>query len=126
MNENKTEYLPKEEELSFRDKHSFLIFISISIFLSITLVSISLAMYNSSGAAQLDLSRPGYVNVRSQAISNDNSLKPFPSSGNLSQEDIDYFQEVYSIQAEKVTSVQAFGGDPLEPISLGIEEAKDR
>ncbi|MGB4420480.1 MAG: hypothetical protein WBI29_01635 [Candidatus Saccharimonadales bacterium] len=125
MNENKTEDLPKEEELSFRDRHSFLIFISISIFLSITLVSISLAMYNSSGAAQLDLSRPGYVNVRSQAISNGNSLKSFSSSGNLSQEDIDYFQEVYAIQAEKVTSVQAFGGDPLEPISLGIEEAKD-
>jgi len=82
-------------------------------------------MYNSSGAAQLDLSRPGYVNVRSQAISNGNSLKSFSSSGNLSQEDIDYFQEVYAIQAEKVTSVQAFGGDPLEPISLGIEEAKD-
>ena len=126
MNENKTEDLPKEEESSFRDRHSFLIFISISIFLSITLVSISLAMYNSSGAAQLDLSRPGYVDVRSQAISNDNSLKYFSSSGNLSQEDIDYFQEVYAIQAEKVTSVQAFSGDPLEPISLGIEEAKDR
>lgn len=124
MNENKTEELQKEE-LSFRDRHSFLIFISISIFLSITLVSISMAMYNSSGAAQLDLSRPGYVTVRSQAISNDNSLKSFSSFGSLSQEDLDYFQEIYTIQADKVTSIQAFGGDPLKPTSLGIEEVKE-
>lgn len=124
MNENKTEELPKEE-LSFRDRHSFLIFISISIFLSIALVSISMAMYNSSGAAQLDLSRPGYITVRSQAVSNDNSLKSFSSFGRLSQEDIDYFQEIYTIQADKVTSIQAFGGDPLKPTSLGIEEIKE-
>jgi len=123
VNDNKVEILEKDD-LSFRDRHSFLIFISISIFLSIALVSISMAMYNSSGAAQLDLSRPGYVSVRSQAISNDNSLKSFSSFGNLTQEDIDYFQEIYAVQAEKVTSIEAFSGDPLKPVSLGIEEVK--
>lgn len=125
MDDNKLDVLEKNE-LSFRDRHTFLIFISISIFLSIALVSISMAMYNGSGAAQLDLSRPGYVSVRSQATANDNSLKSFSSFGGLDQKDIDYFQEIFSKQAEKVTSIEAFSGDPLSPASLGIEEINEQ
>lgn len=119
MNDNQTS--ANTDETKFSDRHSFLIFVSVSIFLAASLVVISMAMYNSSGAAQLDLSRPGYVSVRSQANSNDISLKTFSSFGGLSQEDIDSFQEAYAIQAKKVTSIEAFSGDPLNPESLGME-----
>jgi len=120
MDDNKKN-APEEGQLSFLNRYSFFTFISVSIFLSLVLVSVSMAMYNSSGAAQLDLSRPGYVSVRSQADANDKSLKTFSGSGNLTQEDIDYFQEIYTKQTEKVTFIEAFSGDPLSPASLGVE-----
>jgi len=109
-----------EEELSFKEKHSFLLFISISIILSCFIVVVSMAMYNSSGAAQLDLSRPGYKSVRSQASTNSGDFQNYSSSGSIDKKTIEEFKIIYDKQAQKVKSVDAFGGDPLNPDTLGI------
>jgi len=109
------------EERTFRDKHSFMMFITGSIVISACIVVIGMAMYNSSGAAQLDLSRPGYVSVRSQAASGESDFQSYSSVGTLDKKAIEDFKKLYDKQTQKLKTVDAFGGSPLSPESLGVE-----
>lgn len=107
-------------DLSFRDRHRFLILIALTIVISLFLVSISMAIYASSGAAQLDLSRPGYHAVSGKVISNDSDFENYSASGSIDPAAIKEFKALYDKQAVKATSVDAFGGDPLNPDVLEI------
>jgi len=109
------------EDLSPYSKHRFLILIASSILISFVLVVISMALYNSSGAAQLDLSRPGYVSVRSKAVTNDSDFENYSSTGSINQKVISEFKVLYTKQATKTKAADAFGGDPLNFASLGLE-----
>jgi len=114
------------DKLSFRDKHSFLLFIVVSILIASVVVVISMAMYNGSGAAQLDLSRPGYKSVRSQATTNQDDFQYYPSSGTINKDVTSEFKSLYDKQAKKVEVVDAFGGDPLSPDTLGISALSEQ
>lgn len=96
------------------------IFMIGSIFIALCLVVVSMTIYDKSGAAQLDLSRPGYVTVRSQSITNDNNFQSYSSTGSINKKSISEFKKVYDAQADKAKAVDAFGSDPLSPESLGI------
>jgi hypothetical protein len=117
MDEQRT--LGTDETLSFRDKHLFSLMIIGAIMIALALVIISMELYNSSGAAQLDLSRPGYKDVRAQVVSNDD-FKDYSSSGPIDQAAVNEFVSIYNQQAKKTESVDAFGGDPLSADALGI------
>ena len=110
---------------SFREKHGLPVFIGLSVILAVILVAISMAIYNNSGAAQLDLSRPGYVSVRSQANDDEGSLKAFSSFGSLDRKTIEDFKTTYDKQSLKTESANAFSGDPLSPSSLGMDVSSD-
>jgi hypothetical protein len=101
-------------------QHRFLIMIVATIAIALFLVSAALALYASSGAAQLDLSRPGYQSVRDQAMPS-NSFDGFSASGPLDDEALDQFKKLYDERAAQATSVESFGGDPLSSGSLGID-----
>lgn len=116
--ENKVEVV--EKELSFWDQHRYLLLIAISITAAMFLVSVSMALYTSSGAAQLDLSRPGYSAVTSQAVKNDNDFGNYPNSGDINKESLDEFRTLYDKQATKAKAVDAFKGDPLDPAALEL------
>ena len=113
-------------ESSFRSKHRFLLLIALSILIASILVLISMALYNGSGAAQLDLSRPGYKEVRSQAITNDSDFKNYSSTGPINQDSISEFKTLFEQQANKTKSVDAFGGDPLNPDVLVISAPSEQ
>ncbi|NTW62199.1 hypothetical protein HGB25_02210 [Candidatus Saccharibacteria bacterium] len=114
------------EEYIFNHKHRFLIFILSSLLISVAVVSISMFMYNSSGAAQLDLSRPGYQSVRSKAVVNDGDFHNFSKNGSLKKADLDYFKSQFEKQTSKVQVVDAFGSDPLNPSTFfGIDIISD-
>jgi len=83
------------------------------------MTSISLALYKSSGAYQLDLSRPGFTDVRSQ-VEKDDSFQNYSSAGAIDQAAITSFKDAYSEQASKAQAVDAFSGDPLSPENLGF------
>ncbi len=117
---NDDEEVVASENVGFWAEHRFLILIGLSIVMSLILVSISMALYNSSGAAQLDLSRPGYQAVTSQADNNLNNFVSYPSSGKLNGNAINDFRTLYGSQATSAKAVDAFGGDPLSPDALGI------
>jgi hypothetical protein len=107
------------EDSVFVSKHRFVIMIVASIVVASVLVAVGLFLYNSSGAAQLDLSRPGYKDVRTKVV-NDDSFKDYSGSGSINQAAINDFKLLYSEQAKKIELVDAFGGDPLSPVALGM------
>lgn len=123
MNDTKMEIELNED--SFRNQHRFMLFITISLLISIVIISISMFMYNISGAAQLDLSRPGYNSVRSMTTIDDGDFHTFSSNGTLKSGDIIYFKSLFKKQAQKVKVVDAFGGDSLNPEALGISTPTD-
>jgi len=102
------------DELSFWGKHrlSLLLIGTVSIALVMTVVSV--AIYNTSGAAQLDLSRPGYLSVSDQVEKTD-SIDTYSSSGAVNKDTIEEFIKLYDAQAKKAKAVDAFNGDPLNP-----------
>jgi hypothetical protein len=107
------EQTPVEEQAKFWDHHRFLLLIGLTIVVALILVSVSLAIYNLSGAAQLDLSRPGFKGVAAQAESGNSGFKSYDASGPVNSTTIKEFQSLYSSQTSDVTAVDAFGGDPL-------------
>jgi len=109
-----------QTELSFWDQHRYLLLIAISIAIAMFLVGVSMALYTNSGAAQLDLSRPGYSAVTSQAVKNDNDFDNYSNSGALDKTSIDEFRTLYDRQATKAKAVDAFKGDPLDPAALEL------
>lgn len=119
MNENEAIV----EELSFWDKHRFLLMVVIAIGIAFAMTFISMAMYTSSGTAQLDLSRPGYRGVSSQVNRDDSSFKNYSSIGPVNQESINEFKNLFNTQATSIQSADAFSGDPLSPEALGINDS---
>lgn len=124
MEENVT---PVEaEELSFWGQHRYLLLMVSSIALALGLVSISMALYSSTGAAQLDLSRPGYQAVAEQVeTDNKEAFQDYSAYGDINEASIDEFEKLYNEQATKATEVDAFNGDPLSPDALEISAPKN-
>lgn len=101
------------------EQHRFLMLVAVVIAISMFLVSVALSLYNSSGAAQLDLSRPGYQAVRNQA-KRDTVTTSFPSSGALDKEALDQFSKLYAEQSGKVVSVDSYDAAALGEDSLQL------
>ena len=105
-------------------KHRFFVLIIGVIAVSMLLVSVAMSLYNSSGAAQIDLSRPGYQDVRKQA-SQGVALQVYPSTGALDKKALDDFDKLYRDQAAKATSTVNFDETALSEQSLQLLSAPD-
>lgn len=101
--------------------HRFAVMIGGSIVVALLLVYVALGLYASSGAAQLDLSRPGLEDIREQTAQDDGSYKGFDANGTLTEASYDEFEKLYSEKLEETESIDAFSGDPLSPKSLQID-----
>ncbi len=101
--------------------HRLVTFIVSSMAIAIVLVLASLALYVSSGAEQLDLSRPGLAQVRQQVQADNQTLESFPSDGVLDEKSLSEFAKMYDKAAEQINKVKAFNDDPLSPASLQID-----
>lgn len=102
-------------------EHRFILLIVGTIATALFLVVISMALYVSSGTAQVDLSRPGYSTVRDQAKENDASYNAFSGTGPIDKEALQEFETRYDTRSKQITGVKAFNSDPLSDISLRIE-----
>lgn len=107
-----------DENLSYIERHRYLILIALTIVISLILVGISLFMYQVSGTAQLDLSRPGYEAPREQAQTTEPTIGDYASSGDIDLKSIEEFKKLFDEQAGSATGVDAFSGDPLSPEAL--------
>jgi hypothetical protein len=102
-------------------QNRFIIMIVTSITLALLLVAVAMALYSSSGTAQLDLSRPGYVSVRDQ-IKSDDTFNGFSSSGSVDEKTLDSFKQMFDKRAKDAVSVDAFSSDVLSDSSLGLDD----
>lgn len=101
-------------------EHKFLLLVGATIIISFILVGVALGMYARSGAAQLDLSRPGYKDVREHADRNDQPTA-FPATGKITNDSLSDFRDLYDTQSKRVTEYESFGGDPLSDKALGLD-----
>lgn len=101
-------------------QHRFMVLVGLTILVSLFLVSVALALYASSGAAQLDLSRPGYVSVRKQAVRSD-TFNGYPATGTIDKDALDQFRNLYDKQAKQATSVDSFGGTVMTDQALSLD-----
>lgn len=98
----------------------FPVMIGMSIAISALLVFISMKLYFDSGAAQVDLSRPGYQSVRKHAQKTD-SFEGFDSSETLSNETIDEFKAMFDRKIQEVEPYKnSFDGTPISNEDLEI------
>lgn len=114
---NDEDIIPATKAESFWRDHRFLLLIIMTVVISIGLVSVSLYIYNVSGSAQLDLSRPGFQSVSSK-VERNKQTQEFSTTGTVTTETIDGFVKQYDEQASRAKAVDAFNGDPLNPDAL--------
>lgn len=110
-----------EEQLSFWDAHRFLLLIVATIVIAIVMATIGIFIYNSSGAAQLDLSRPGYKSV-SDKVERSDPVSGYSAFGPINKSTINEFTKLYDEQAARAKAVDAFNGDPLNPEVLEFSD----
>lgn len=103
-----------DNSLSFWDRHRLSLLLILTVLIAVVMTVISVVIYNSTGAAQLDLSRPGYRAVSDQVEQTD-TIDTYSSSGAVNKETIEEFMKLYDEQADKAKAIDAFNGDPLNP-----------
>lgn len=114
------ELVADAEVLSRWEQHKFMVLVGLTIIIALILVMISLRLYDSSGVAQLDLSRPDYKSVREQA-SRTVDFTGFSSTGPIDKEVLDNFRALYDEQVKKATAVDSYGGDVMSDAALGLD-----
>ena len=117
---NETDLTIDSKQLTGWRKHKFIVLVGLTIIGALGLVVLSLYLYNSSGAAQLDLSRPGYKSVRDKANRSD-TINSFPSSGAITEDTLRDFDAQYSEQLKQVTQFDGFGGDVMSDEALSLD-----
>lgn len=105
--------------MSFWRQHLFLVMVVGAIILALFLVMIAMNLYRSSGAAQLDLSRPGYERVREQ-VGRSNEVRSFAPTGELTPEALDEFRQLYQRSLDNITEVDAWRVDALSDTALSL------
>lgn len=110
----------KDRNVTPWERHRFGVMIAGAIVVALVLVGIAMMLYFSSGASQLDLSRPGYMSVREQADEKD-QFSEFSASGTITKSSLDEFQKLYDEQAKKATTIDGFGGEAMTDETLGIK-----
>jgi hypothetical protein len=101
-------------------QNRFFILVGGAILVSMFLVVIALAMYNSSGAAQLDLSRRAFQKVQSEASRDTADDQTYPSVGALDNTAFNSFKKLYDAHANNVKQTKAFDPSAMTDEALGL------
>lgn len=112
----------RERFIEFIIRHQFPVMILGVILITIILTSTSIALYVSSGAINIDLSRPGYESIRHDTAQDEgDDEEPFSASGAIDGEARDDFlRRINNLQSD-MEQVNNFGGDSLSDQSLNLE-----
>jgi hypothetical protein len=102
-------------------EHKLIFMIVGSIFVALILTVVSMSLYTASGAAQVDLSRPGYRSVQKEAKSSE-KFDGFSASGEINEKVLEDFKKIYNKQAQQVSDVNAFGTGVLDDATLKIDD----
>ena len=92
--------------------HRLAVGVIIVLIIGILLTSVSMWLYVQSGAAGLDLSRPGLSEVRDNIRVQDNEFV-FSAEGDLTTELVDQYLDNYRREAKLTEQLGAFDSQPL-------------
>lgn len=112
------------EKCFIRPGQKLAILIVGSVLLSLTFVCISMWLYSATGAEQVDLSRPGFKDVRGQSFqrNEDEDSLEYSNTGPINKESLDEFEKKFDKAVKDATSVESFASDVLSDKSLGIDK----
>lgn len=118
--------LNQQEEMAVSkwSQHRIVILVAITIVISLVLVVVGMVLYNVSGTAQLDLSRPGYEGVSTHIDEDVQSFREYSAAGPIDADSLDEFRQLFTTQAENAKAIEPFSGDPMAPNALGIDESQ--
>ena len=103
--------------------HQFISLIVLAIAIALFLVYVALSLYQSSGALQLDLSRPGYASAREEVSKGNEVFKGFSADGPIDSESLEEFDRLYKEKApEALIDIDAFSGDALSDATLNLDK----
>lgn len=108
------------QHVGFWQQHRFLIMVGGAIVLSLFMVGIALSSYHNSGTAQLDLSRPGYQEVREQ-VDREGDNRRFSANGPLDEAALTEFRELYDEQAKSAQAEGSFAPEALSDEALELD-----
>lgn len=102
--------------------HPFVFMIGLAILVALFLVYVALSLYQSSGAIQLDLSRPGYDSARQEASKDNQVFKGFAADGPINKDTLKEFDGLYKQKAaEALIGIDAFSSDALSDSALSLD-----
>ena len=110
------------EQMTVWQRHRFFVLIAGVIVISFAMVCIALNLYNSSGAAQVDLSRPDYQSIQKEATRS-SVEDSFPSTGKLDSSALDDFDKLYGEHTKQVVGVDSFDPQALDITNLQLLDA---
>lgn len=102
-------------------RHRLVYAIAGAIGIGFLLTAVSMSLYITSGASQLDLSRPGYERARTQVDESKDEEK-FEPSGPLNAEVIDEFQAFYTKNRAKLNSADRFDAAVIDDTQLRLSD----
>lgn len=105
-----------------RYKFTFGVIIAIGICLSLTVFSVFL--YEVTGTAKLDLSRPGYEGARQKIATSPPSEKSFDPGGPLDGEVLDDYLKKYKTQSQRIDKYDNFDPHLLDDTPLGLSSTQ--
>lgn len=110
----------EDHENAHHPRRNIVYFIIGSVLVAFALVLVSMSLYISSGAAQLDLSRPGYKAVQNEVEPSDTFVS-FPASGEVDNTVIEQFLKLFRKQVKPVDNTDVFSPAALDEQALGLD-----
>ena len=100
-------------------RHRLVYAVSAAIGMALLLSAVSMSLYISSGASQLDLSRPGYEKARTE-IDESKSEARFEATGPMNASVIDEFQKLFTGHRDKMNALDDFDSTALDDTQLRL------
>ena len=92
-----------------------------AIAIGLLLTVISMSLYISSGASQLDLSRPGYERARTQ-VDESKDQNTFETNGPIDAQTISRFQTLFTNNRTKLNGADKFDSSAIDYTQLRLSE----
>lgn len=112
------------QKMSYWQAHKFWVMIAGALVIALFLVLVAMNLYNSSGTAQVDLSRPEYENVRDK-VGRDIEVVSFSATGDIDEETFEEFRKMFGEKADKVREGKYFSADAMTDGSLSLPRIID-
>ncbi|NCU39279.1 hypothetical protein EOL96_09755 [Candidatus Saccharibacteria bacterium] len=115
------EAIDEKTQVNYRKK--FTLMISLAMVVAIIFTAVALELYNNGVASQLDLSRPGFEQVRSEI--DQTEVATFDGTGVLTEETVAEFQKLYGEELSK-TKTNQYTSDTLTDEALGMTAVPEK